>query len=502
MAMYHQVQGVYRCKHHNIKQKGNTMTTDNNGVEPTPEISEMVNDLVDMSNAMTLGGDMEPEEPDDTSWRVCRECETAINTDTDGFYQGVLPARYGWRRRDAEPDGEVFYCDECFTYCEDCDDAVLRDNAVVQDISTPSGRVTTRVTCDYCCDNYRDCDRCDDRYHSEDLVYVEEGESESWDNCSLCDGCYHLVTDEYSRVTHNYSWQPPERNFWYISDGTLQDAPNAFEFKGVRAIPNLSGWSSWHSRSDEIESQKRNLFMGFELETHNRNCPNLIEAGKFLLGSVGDGFDGEQYLYLKEDGSVSGFEIVTMPATLEAHKVLFPRAAIRALADNHGLRGWPNINGNQAGLHVHVSKASFTHSHLHKFQMFHYQNAEMLKKFAGRDSHQWASFERTSSAWGDNYKLSDLAKGDYNNSMLNRRHALNFVPQETVELRYFRSTLNPDSVIAVLEMVHAIWRYTKMNRSVDIKNNKFGWSEFYSWASRQQNYEFLIKTIDARCKAS
>lgn len=163
-----------------------------------------------------------------------------------------------------------------------------------------------------------------------------------------------------------------------------------------------------------------------------------------------------------------------------------------------GMASWRKVNGEGAGLHVHVSKASFSHSHLHKFQLFHYINSEYLKKFAGRDSGRWASFNRTSAQYGDDPKLSQLAKGDYDHSDLRRYHALNFVPRNTVELRYFRGSLKHETVLAVLELVHAMWTFTRITTSADYRRGGLSWSMFQEWLVTQPEYEFLPEVMSVR----
>jgi len=476
------------------------MTTENNGVYPTPEIAQMVASLMAWSDIVRLAGppsapveESEEEEPVE-----CTHCGSEIDIEYDGFFSGTIMignARFNGRNRYLEGQ----FCDDCYSYCEDCDEAILRDDNNSLVVYGQWGDYS-RILCAYCMDNYRSCDRCDSTFHHDDLNWIDPDDSDDWGESQLCNDCQNAIEREACKI-HDYSWQPCDRNFWYVNKGSVADAPNRITFKGATAIPNLDGWHGWTAPVKEIEENKNQLFMGFELETNNRKCPDLREAAEYLLKSVsGDGsLDGEQYLYLKRDGSISGFEIVSMPATLEAHKVLLPREAIKNLAHEHGLAGWRNVNGTGAGFHIHVSKQSFrSHSHLQKFQMLHYRNAEWLKRFAGRDSGRWASFERTSSSYGDGYKLSDFSKGSYRSERLNRYHALNFIPSHTVELRYFRSTLNPESVLATLELVHAMWRYSLLNRSRDIHENNFTWGAFRGWASEQSEYEFLIPTMVQR----
>jgi hypothetical protein len=480
------------------------MTTDNsndNGVEPTPEISDMVSDLIDNANAMSLSDDNVPDEPDEPEI-LCSSCGNEVEDDGT-LLRGRL---YGdWHRyyrhdrgftgdRTRVPDDELVFCEDCYSSCEDCSEFTV--NHALHSVYVHG---CYHHVCESCNESYAECPRCARMFHTDEMTFLDYFDSDRYGDMYVCDECYGEVISEGRNVVRDYSWQPSPRNFWVVKDYD-HTSSRIIRFRGATALLDVDGWNGYPCPYPEIEENKNQLFMGFELETNNRDCSNLGDAGEFLLRAVAgcdDHEEGEKYLYLKNDGSISGFEIVSMPATLEAHKLLLPKEGIRGLVD-YGLSGWRSVDGNGAGLHIHVSKNAFSHSHLHKFQMFHYRNSEWLKKFAGRDSGRWASFERTSSSYGNDYKLSDFSKGTYNHRELNRYHALNFVPHNTVELRYFRSTLNPESLLGTLELVHAMWRYTLINKSRDIHDDKFNYGTFRAWVASQSTYEYLIPTMERR----
>lgn len=484
------------------------MTTDNNneGVYPTPEIMEQISELINNANAMSLGDDNVVEEPDEPDENLpnCSNCGSEIDTESvySNYHEGRLRGDrqnyrdgFGSTRRMLE-DHELIFCDECYFNCEECGDSYHTDDSY----TVHAGRNYATI-CTHCYRReYSYCARCDETFHSDDLICVDVEDSDEWADCYVCGECEAAIVSSGPRVIHDYTYQPPDRHFWVLDSKVTQPMSNSIRFAGVASIPNLDGWYGYQSPHMDIESNKYELFMGAELETNNATCSDLRGAGMFLLDAVRQlsNSEGEPYLYLKQDGSISGFEIVTMPATLEAHKVMFPGDAIRALGEKHGLCAWKSVNGTGAGIHIHVSKAAFSHSHLHKFQMFHYRNQEWLKRFAGRDSDRWASFDVTSQQYGDPCKLSDLSKGNYDHHSLRRYHALNFVPRNTVELRYFRSSLRPETVMSIFELVHAMWRYTKIHSSRDIYERQFQWGEFRSWVADQPTYEFLVPTMDRR----
>ena len=436
-----------------------------------------------------------PEEPDEENTVQCHTCDNTIHLEDDGYHQGQLIGYVPSYRVTSMPGfswDNLYYCEQCYRLCNDC-----REPAYGDSMMYISQAWDEHYVCDYCCEYYSECSECGETRHHDNMCWSDDLDG------YFCNGCYETTCARSSNLVHYYSWDPSHFNFWVVDNSDNRWASMySLRFDGLRGLIDLPRWNGWAFTSstipEEVRPHRKELFMGFELETNIGSCRNIGEAAESLMDA--DNFraingNSEEYMYLKEDGSISGFEIVSHPATLEAHKVLFPADAIRALAKTHGMSSWA---GAGAGLHVHVSKSAFTHAHLHKFQLFHYGNAYFLKKFAGRDSGRWASFSQTTSSWGNPIKLSTLAKGQYERTSLNRYHALNFCPPETVELRYFRASLDPRTVIAVLEMVHAIWKYTMTHNSGDYRNNRFSWSNFRSWLATQDSYEALLPTMDKR----
>lgn len=452
---------------------------------------------------MTNINDNEPtpdEEPDELIMVACMHCGCELDPEW-GEYYSQFPIGSRWRQgylnRDSIPSEPVF-CWDCCSSCDDCGEPTLNDYLHTVGVDG------SRTVCSYCCEDYVECADCSDMRHSEDSRYLDA------DDCYVCLDCDNS-TRSSSRTIHSYSYVPSPKLFWFtptpnetvsvhmgeLSYGYLYGTP--LKFDGLLALPDID--TLHHSRI-RPHYHTDDLYMGFELETNRGNCIDINGAARYLLSAMkrpktqhGDEYNSdESYLYLKEDGSVTGFEIVSHPATLEAHKLRIPRDALTSLARDHGMTGW---SGEGAGLHVHVNKRAFSHSHLHKFQLFHYRNSTWLKRFAGRDSGRWASFDQTRDHNGDNVKLSSLAKGQYERTYLNRYHALNFCPTNTVELRYFRSSLLPDTLIAVLEMVHAMWLFTGERNSSDYRDNGFAWSHFRSWV-QDKDYEFLVPVMDKR----
>jgi hypothetical protein len=341
----------------------------------------------------------------------------------------------------------VYHCDDCDNYYH---------HAIY---NTDSDR------CDSCHSCYNNCVNCDEEVHDDYAYRDDDGES-------YCESCWSDADsnpdNQQSRTIQSYSYRPTPIFGWSVESHII---------RGL-SVPR---------------DNQRDLFMGFELETNARDRSTIHDASDFLMGEAPD-----EYLYNKEDGSISGFEIVTHPFTLEAHKQMFPREAISALSSQYSLSSWSSVNGTGAGLHVHLSKKSFAGSaHQFRFQMFHYRNADFIKKFAGRDSDRWASFRRTTDRNDYGYDdMVEICKG--NRSQNNRYSALNFQNTHTIELRYFRGSLKPETVLGVLEFCHSVHAYTKLLTAKEVIDGCLAWGSYKMWLA-DQNYEYLPQVLATRC---
>ena len=217
--------------------------------------------------------------------------------------------------------------------------------------------------------------------------------------------------------------------------------------------------------------------MGVELEVGYYEH-NVVDAVQAIDAD-------EDHLYMKEDGSIQGVEIVTHPMTLEwARQYKFDEMLRR-------LRSNGCCVDEDYGLHVHVSRAAFrqrssanrrrgygsqSQHHQMMWLMFLYRNADGLRLLARRDSDQWASFRSPRPG-----ELKDKARGPYGSD---RYVAVNCNNSATYELRFFQSTLNAEEFWAALEFADASVRYTRnLSSSEVLKGGGLSWDRFTDWCS-------------------
>lgn len=211
--------------------------------------------------------------------------------------------------------------------------------------------------------------------------------------------------------------------------------------------------------------------IGFELEKKIRDTSNRIEAAQFLLEGVRD-----KYLVLKEDATVNGWETVTYPADWRAHMELFPWDKLPLLGSQYGMYAW-NDRDKMCGLHVHISRSAFKPSHLHRFVSFHDNHITQLVKFSGRHNRTYAPHGRD---YYDDRKLQAMGLRGSGHSV-----AVNFgsTGSKTIELRYFRGSLKPETVKSAIQFTHALWLFTKDMTSNDVRYGANTFDKFIAFAS-------------------
>jgi hypothetical protein len=187
---------------------------------------------------------------------------------------------------------------------------------------------------------------------------------------------------------------------------------------------------------EQVQNVK--TFFGVELEVNIESQWREAEYAEQVVDLL-----GEEFVILKYDGSIdNGFEIVTAPATLAAH-----RERWLPFFENKpkGLTSW---NSGQCGMHVHVSRpTAYVVGKMLVFLNEPSHQSEIVR-IAGRNSTRWAA-------------LMDKKLKDGKTYNPNRYEALNTTNSGTVEVRIFRGTVNPQRFMRNLEFVVAMTGFCK-----------------------------------------
>ena len=218
-------------------------------------------------------------------------------------------------------------------------------------------------------------------------------------------------------------------------------------------------------------------YYGVELEVEKRkDCPNdIAERIHNLFHKY------IPFALLKSDGSLSnGFEIVTAPSTLNAHKKYWQPFFDSNETDY--LKSW---NTDTTGLHIHISRSALSQSNIGKILVFinDEKNQDFINHIAGRSSNQWAKKSPK--------KITDGMSMD-----TDKYEAVNTSHRNSIELRIFRGNLSRIGFFRVLEFVDCLVNFVKNNsprklyhtdfvKWCELPQNRSSYPYFYGWLTRK-----------------
>lgn len=391
-----------------------------------------------------------------TIW--CEACEVLVPTD------------------ESVTDGYNYYCDSCGKYCERCNNAFSGDDYYVSNESW----------CESCYENYTFyCEPCGTSYSDREDYYDVEGNTYC-DDCTARYAWYCQDCDQYNRDENDCD------NCGGDSYGTPSASGRSCSCRRVIHEYSCKPSLVFHGTSS------RNLYMGFELETQIRGG-NLSEAAEFTTEALAKDTVG----IIKHDASIGrdgydGFEIVTQPHThlqyRENSATLWD--TIDKLREYYGARSWDT---KSCGLHIHVSRAGFSSgAHTHRFISFVYSNAEYMMKFAGRKS-DYARFNDvyTFNEYDQPVKSLKHKVGNPQRYHTERYSAVNTQNRDTLELRFFRGTMNTSTILSALDLTQAMVEYTRHLTLDDVKLGALDWTWFADYV-RDNNglYPDLYARLD------
>lgn len=387
-------------------------------------------------------------------------------------------------------------CPDCTLYCEDCSTLILSDDACTADDGDSVLCEDCGWTCEYCEERYTSGNDTYSVYHGGYTASFCRGcyEDSSW-YCESCDTSYSERYDYQNVQGDTYCEDCFMSNCYYCDDcdeGFRDDDPCDCR-QGMQGSRCRCGRTTVHNYSCKPElvfhgESKHGLYMGFELETQIRKR----ESDSYQLASqyANERLAPPKIAILKEDASIgrdgySGFEIVTQPHTHEKYRydsdILWN--TIEHLRTDYEARAWDTTT---CGLHIHVSRNGFSGgAHTHRWLSLIYKNAEHMMKLAGRKS----SYARFNDVWTfDEYDrpVFSLAHkvAPPNRSTTERYSAVNTQNQHTLELRFFRGTMNKSGILSALDLVQASVEYTRTLTLSDVKMGALGWDWFVDYVEQ------------------
>jgi hypothetical protein len=374
-----------------------------------------------------------------------------------------------------------YVCRKCysinFTNCNDCNKAIL-----IKDIHNN--------LCIECYSiRYDKCIECQLIYKKEDLCLTLQKEY-------VCKNCSNLYVFCYdcSYITKKYSGYSTE--YYNICSGRRRLTRGVFlcvncisNYIRCKECDNLysknSDFCSYCSyyiddygykpcpiflHTDNIKNNNKQLFLGFELEVDfNKKIETNLKLNKVAKNVT----SMSKILYCKEDGSLNnGFEIVSHPFSFEwwkEHKKdIFN--VIKYVRQNN----YNSLLTNTCGMHVHMSRSSFSSLDLYKILKLIYNNRSFMELFSQRAKHggfRYSRFDLYNEVSKNTYHIEQYIDKNRNlkiaevlkriTSSITRDMAINLKNDETVEIRMFKGTLSCNNFSRNIEFCFALLNFVR-----------------------------------------
>lgn len=332
-----------------------------------------------------------------------------------------------------------------------------------------TGIITTeeKVVCESCLDNYVRCEDCGEYWHRGQTYYTGYGYlicepcyENGYGYCGACDEIFHaddLIYSDQDRET-------------YCESCCHENGCGSIQDYSYKPSPKYQHFNQTTNQTVFSRQPGNRLYLGFELEVES-----LRELPASVASDLISDYDAQENLfYCKHDSSLDeGFEVVSHPLTLRAHKTQDYEDILKSLKD----AGCKSHNTTTCGLHVHVSRSFFTLSETVKLGLFVYFNKSRLETFARRTESSYAKFKPLNRS---NYLESAESHERY--------EAINFENARTIEFRLFKGTLNFETFMATLEFCDAVSRFVKTVSAVCIAGKDGdSWAKFESFVKSDGN---------------
>ena len=407
--------------------------------------------------AVVANGDLVCGECIDREYRQCDCCgdwfpRDALTETANGdlVCESCLDREYG----QCDECGEWFPCDELtetgngynvcesclddgYFCCEDCGTWYPEDDVVVVNPDTHA----VGYVCEDCAErNYRRCDDCGNYFDDDHIAFSDAYHdvcvncSDSWCSCRACGEVMRVSDAVYDNDSCGY----------YCADCAPTSRLHEYSYKPSPVFGTTDGDDGLSCYYGEA------LTFGVELE---------CDGGDSVSDALADIDRITDRCYCKHDGSLSdGYEIVTHPGTLAWHKERFPWADVcKASLDN----GFRSHDTDTCGLHVHVGRDQLGDRPCDtaaKMSLITYRLKDWFVRFSRRKGEtRWAEYVKPETRLGDDKR--EFLRKYYDQLRCDRYRAVNVRNGGTVEIRIFRGTLNPSTVLASLELVSNLALY-------------------------------------------
>ena len=324
------------------------------------------------------------------------------------------------------------FCEDCFDkctiVCDFCGGYYSASHIHHKGLSGEDDCGQYVTFCRACASHFTTCTECGCIVHEDDVIYLEGNR--------YCNNCYRDLGLDLSDIINEYHCCGKESDYGF----------------------------KWKHK----ESRRKNPILGTELEVIARE-DRVRESAEATIATLGED------VILCKDGSLgdNGFEIVSCPADLwNIRRVMKWKEAMDELTS----RGTTSHDNGRCGHHVHIDREYFIGSNLTSeeieaaFLTVITNNANWIKNFSRRET--WVYCEMNHENGSDtvpykNYKIKDtegildLWTKKLTKTRSDRYQAVNLTRSDTIELRFFRGTLNYETFIANEQFADMIARMIK-----------------------------------------
>lgn len=361
--------------------------------------------------------------------KICPECGEVVDMENDDWIE------YG---------GEFYHqeCfDESFITCYDCGEIIRIDDA--------TWVCNDKYVCNDCLDNYVQCYGCENWISLNDAM---RGADDMW-YCGRC-WCNRFTTCDECNET---IWQ--EDSFYDEDSGHIycEYCYNSLPPKVIYSYHDFDDYVPRYLNDEDRNEHYKELY-GIELEiTGSENTASTLQD------IMGDN------VVLMRDGSVDGYEMITMPMSRQYfYKEFIPTLdkGLKYLRDN-GMTGH-----NGGGIHIHFKELQRGLETANMVNIL-YGTKDDIDIWLDISQRRKLAMER----WCSMTTLDNSPESivEYNllspNGSCNHGTALNYDDRTgTHELRIFNSNLRLERVIKNMECLFALEDYVKQQTESDKLN--------------------------------
>lgn len=289
----------------------------------------------------------------------------------------------------------------------------------------------------------------------------------------------------------------------------------------VRLVPEPSIIGGYHSSKKYMQLLGKpgdqpytagELTIGIELEMETSELTQSEDRKSAMARAVKVRMDaaakevglGQRYAFFERDGSVEyGFEMVTSYGAIEVHRAMIPRIFGWREGEDQpkstpfaGMLRSHDANSS-CGLHVHLSKPKSL-MHAVKLQAFFNDpdNKRLIRSVARRYQVNYARVDPSRNKENVNHNVKSVfrtykAYGRDPEYAMNRAitslttdryQQVNFSNDKTVEIRVFKGSMLPTTIMACIEFAAAIWHYSKDAKACDLTAERF-----LAWVCQPRN---------------